>query len=50
MDLPRRTLFVHLFMHSVRHYAQLATLVRQHGYPVDFAMDYVIMRPEKKIC
>jgi hypothetical protein len=31
IELPRRTVFVHLFMHSVRHYAQLATLVRQHG-------------------
>lgn len=48
MELPRHTVFVHLFMHSVRHYAQLATLVRQHGYPVDFAMDYIIMRPKNR--
>jgi len=43
IELPRRIVFVHLLMHSVRHYAQLATILRQHGHPVDFAMDYIIM-------
>jgi uncharacterized damage-inducible protein DinB len=39
----RRTVFVHLLMHSIRHYAQLATLVRQHGIKPDWQMDYLVM-------
>jgi uncharacterized damage-inducible protein DinB len=41
---PRRTILVHLLMHSIRHYAQLATLVRQHGIAPDWPMDYLFMR------
>jgi uncharacterized damage-inducible protein DinB len=37
----RRTILVHLFMHSIRHYAQLATLVRHHGVRPDWEMDYL---------
>lgn len=43
MRASRRTVFVHLFMHSIRHYAQLATLVRQHGIKPGWAMDYLFM-------
>jgi uncharacterized damage-inducible protein DinB len=39
----RRTVFVHLLMHSIRHYAQLATLVRQHGIKPGWQMDYLAM-------
>jgi uncharacterized damage-inducible protein DinB len=39
----RRTVFVHTLMHSIRHYAQLATLVRQRGVTPDWAMDYLFM-------
>ena len=39
----RRTIFVHLLMHSIRHYAQLATLLRQRGIAPDWAMDYLPM-------
>jgi uncharacterized damage-inducible protein DinB len=39
----RKTIFVHALMHSIRHYAQLATLVRQHGVKPDWAMDYLFM-------
>jgi uncharacterized damage-inducible protein DinB len=39
----RRTIFVHLLMHSIRHYAQLATLVRQHGIKPGWQMDYLLM-------
>lgn len=46
MRVPRRVVFTHLLMHSVRHYAQLATLVRHHDFPVDWAMDYIVMRPK----
>lgn len=42
----RRTVLVHLLMHSIRHYAQLATLVRQHGIAPDWGMDYILMRRE----
>ena len=43
----RRTVLVHLLMHSVRHYAQLATLVRQHGIKPGWAMDYLMMGAER---
>jgi uncharacterized damage-inducible protein DinB len=39
----RRTVLIHAMMHSIRHYAQLATLVRQHGVKPDWAMDYLFM-------
>jgi uncharacterized damage-inducible protein DinB len=39
----RRTILVHLLMHSIRHYAQLATLVRHHGVRPDWEMDYLFM-------
>lgn len=39
----RKTLFFHALMHSIRHYAQLATLVRQHGYKAAFPLDYMFM-------
>jgi uncharacterized damage-inducible protein DinB len=37
----RRVILVHLLMHSIRHYAQLATLARSHGCKPDFSMDYL---------
>ena len=46
MRAPRRAVFVHLLMHSVRHYAQLATIVRQHGTKTDWPMDYLFMKAE----
>ena len=39
----RRTVFVHLLMHAIRHYAQLATTVRQGGVPANWSMDYLLM-------
>ena len=39
----RRAVLVHLLMHSLRHYAQLATLVRQHGVKPGWPMDYLYM-------
>jgi len=44
LQVSRRTVLVHLFMHSIRHYAQLATLVRQHGIKPDWPMDYLFMQ------
>lgn len=40
----RRTVLAHLLTHSIRHYAQLATLARKQGVPPDFAMDYIQMQ------
>ncbi len=39
----RRTVLVHLLMHSIRHYAQLATLVREKGVSPNWEMDYIFM-------
>lgn len=39
----RRTVLVHTLMHSIRHYAQLATLVRQHGIRPDAPMDFLFL-------
>ena len=39
----RRTILVHLLTHSVRHYAQLATLVRTYGITSSLEMDYLFM-------
>ena len=39
----RRTVFVHLLMHSIRHHAQLATAVRRGGVRADWGMDYLFM-------
>jgi uncharacterized damage-inducible protein DinB len=42
----RKTIFFHALLHSTRHYAQLATLVRQHGVQPDWPMDYLFMQAE----
>lgn len=39
----RKTVLFHSMLHAIRHYAQLATLVRQHGVKPDWQMDYVAM-------
>jgi uncharacterized damage-inducible protein DinB len=43
LQASRRTLLIHALMHSIRHYAQLATLVRQQGIKPDWSMDYLMM-------
>ena len=43
LQASRRVIFVHLLTHSIRHYAQLATLVRRHGIAPDWMMDYLLM-------
>ena len=43
LRVTRRTVYLHMLMHSIRHYAQLATLVRQAGVPTDWPMDYLMM-------
>jgi len=39
----RKTMFFHAMFHSIRHYAQLGTLIRQHGYKADWVGDYLFM-------
>ncbi len=39
----RKTVLFHSMLHAIRHYAQLATLVRQHGVKPDWPMDYLFM-------
>ena len=46
MRASRRTVLAHLLTHSIRHYAQLATLVRHQGIDSDLQMDYILMRLE----
>ncbi len=43
LESTRRTVLLHTLFHSIRHYAQLATLARQHGIPPDWSMDYMMM-------
>lgn len=43
----RQTVLAHLLTHSIRHYAQLATLIRQHGVAPDWPMDYIMMHVER---
>jgi uncharacterized damage-inducible protein DinB len=47
LHATRRTVLVHLLMHSIRHYAQLATLVRQHGIQPGWPMDFLFMSARK---
>jgi uncharacterized damage-inducible protein DinB len=43
----RKTVLFHALMHGIRHYAQLATLVRQHGIKPGWPMDYLFMGMER---
>jgi hypothetical protein len=39
----RRTILFHALLHSMRHYAQLATLLRHQGIAASWPMDYLFM-------
>ena len=39
----RKTIVVHMLMHSIRHYAQLGTIARHGGAPQDWLGDYLLM-------
>jgi uncharacterized damage-inducible protein DinB len=43
----RKTILFHALLHGIRHYAQLATLVRQCGVQPGWPMDYLAMRMER---
>ena len=42
-----KTIFFHALLHGIRHYAQLASLVRQCGVKPDWPMDYLFMHMER---
>jgi uncharacterized damage-inducible protein DinB len=39
----RRTLLFHAMLHGIRHYAQLATLLRQAGFAPNISGDYLLL-------
>lgn len=41
VSASRRKLFVHIMLHSMRHWAQLSTVLRQHGHPTDWPKDFL---------
>jgi len=43
----RKTILFHALLHGIRHYAQLASLVRQRGVKPDWPMDYLFMHMER---
>jgi uncharacterized damage-inducible protein DinB len=43
----RKAILFHAMLHGIRHYAQLATLVRQHGVKPGWPMDYLFMDMEQ---
>jgi uncharacterized damage-inducible protein DinB len=47
MRSSRKSMLFHALMHGIRHYAQLATLVRQHGIAPAWPMDYLFMDMER---
>jgi uncharacterized damage-inducible protein DinB len=47
MRSSRKSVLFHAMLHGIRHYAQLATLVRQHGVKPDWPMDYLFMDMER---
>jgi uncharacterized damage-inducible protein DinB len=43
----RETILLHLTLHSIRHYAQLATLVPQQGFQPAWPMDYLFVAAQR---
>jgi uncharacterized damage-inducible protein DinB len=43
----RKAVLFHSQLHSIRHYAQLSTLVRQHGIQQKWPLDYLFMHIER---
>jgi uncharacterized damage-inducible protein DinB len=41
MTASRRKIFIHALLHSVRHWAQLSTYLRQKGYKQDWQHDFI---------
>lgn len=43
LTATRRDVFLHGLLHGIRHYAQLATLARHHGYAPQWHMDFLFL-------
>lgn len=43
----RRDILAHLLLHSIRHFAQLATLIRQAGIKPTWPMDFLFVNAER---
>ena len=43
----RETILMHLTLHSISHYAQLATLLRQQGFKTNWPMDYLFVGAQR---
>src|SRR5262245_50017890 len=41
LTASRRKIFVHSLLHGIRHWAQLATFLRQQGYKQDWPHDFI---------
>jgi uncharacterized damage-inducible protein DinB len=41
LTASRRKIFVHALLHGIRHWAQLATFLRQQGYQQDWPHDFI---------
>lgn len=41
LTASRRKIFVHALLHGIRHWAQLATYLRQQGYKQDWPHDFI---------
>jgi uncharacterized damage-inducible protein DinB len=41
VEASRRKMLAHVFLHSLRHWAQLAMALRQHGYKTDWQHDFI---------
>jgi len=41
LHASRRKLFAHILLHSMRHWAQLSSLLREAGYKTDWAKDFL---------
>jgi len=48
LTATRRDVFLHGLLHGIRHYAQLATLARHHGYPPQWQMDFLFLYADHK--
>lgn len=41
LQASRRKLFTHILLHSIRHWAQLSTLLRENGYKAEWPKDFL---------
>jgi uncharacterized damage-inducible protein DinB len=42
ISASRRKICLHIFVHAIRHWAQIGSIVRQHGFPPDWPQDILM--------